>query len=628
MRRKRSAYYLDDSRRTLECLHPAARRRRDARHGGRQERGVVALRDDRPLPLRLRPARPRVAARRRAARPRRGARQAGPRRRVLRRLARDRLPRLPLVAARRPDPAASRDRRRRGDGDELYATARGVDWSEHLGAGRHAGRRLQRHQPAHPRHAVRRGARQGRHRRPAARAERRRAAVGRPARAGRARQRPPRRRARDDLARPERRRACTGAATAPTRCRSRRRSRRTWPPACCCTRPGPRWPPPGAACWTRSAGRARCPSRRPSWPADVAPGLLRAEDEVAGPGPPARRHRRSASCAGAATTLASGRRWSRRRASDARPVSPGWLRRVRARAIRGSDRDPRAVKVARDLRRARRPARPGHVRRRPTWPRPTPAAGHGLLAANAPYGERLDAGEAEAVYRQLGERLRGPFAGWDAVVLAGDQPAARRRRRDGQARRPRCATARSTACSRTSRPARLPQDGRAAQRPRGRPLRAPRPADAAATASEPAPTRGAGRDRSAGARGVVAPPLSAMLGGGAEQLANRLRKNLRRLGTHDCGARASPATGSTTPTCPSTTSSSTCTATGCTCRSTRAPPEIDPGKAKRRGSTRPSTVIGAVLEVPARARRRSSSAAASAARRSTSAAATSGACSP
>ncbi|HEY5506444.1 MAG TPA: bifunctional 23S rRNA (guanine(2069)-N(7))-methyltransferase RlmK/23S rRNA (guanine(2445)-N(2))-methyltransferase RlmL, partial [Coriobacteriia bacterium] len=52
-----------------------------------------------------------------------------------------------------------------------------------------------------------------------------------------------------------------------------------------------------------------------------------------------------------------------------------------------------------------------------------PPAGveRGLVATNPPYGERIGESEAAlALYRTLGDRLRGHFPGWDWAVLAGD----------------------------------------------------------------------------------------------------------------------------------------------------------------------------------------------------------------
>ena len=88
--------------------------------------------------------------------------------------------------------------------------------------------------------------------------------------------------------------------------------------------------------------------------------------------------------------------------------------------IRGSDRDQRAVKVARDF--VKRAGLHGLVTiEHAQLDTVTAPAERGLLATNAPYGERLDVADTEAVYRQLGERLREAFPGWSAVVLAGDQ---------------------------------------------------------------------------------------------------------------------------------------------------------------------------------------------------------------
>ena len=164
---------------------------------------VVALCDVPPL-LRHRPPRYGVAARRRAARPRRGARQAGPRRRGLPGHARDRVPRVPVVAPRRPRAAAAGHRpggrRRRA---LRHDASRGLGFAPRRG--RHAGRRLHRHQRHDPRHALRRRAHEGRRGRPVPRQARRPASVGRHARARPAHQRPPRARTPHDLARPERR---------------------------------------------------------------------------------------------------------------------------------------------------------------------------------------------------------------------------------------------------------------------------------------------------------------------------------------------------------------------------------------------------------------------------------------
>ncbi|MEM6457276.1 MAG: hypothetical protein AAF772_19460 [Acidobacteriota bacterium] len=48
-----------------------------------------------------------------------------------------------------------------------------------------------------------------------------------------------------------------------------------------------------------------------------------------------------------------------------------------------------------------------------------PPAASGLLLVNPPYGHRIDMTEGE--WRQLGDRLKRRFAGWRAVVIAGDE---------------------------------------------------------------------------------------------------------------------------------------------------------------------------------------------------------------
>lgn len=129
--------------------------------------------------------------------------------------------------------------------------------------------------------------------------------------------------------------------------------------------------------------------------------------------------------------------------------------------------------------------------------RPASLAGRqGLLICNPPYGERL--GEVEqlrGLYADLGRLVREEFAGWRAAILTAEGPledalglrfARRYRFRNGQI------------------DCRLLLHDPAAERPRK-----PRPETTEEPAAEPVP----------------AGPLSA----GAEMVANRLRKNLRRL---------------------------------------------------------------------------------------------------
>lgn len=89
--------------------------------------------------------------------------------------------------------------------------------------------------------------------------------------------------------------------------------------------------------------------------------------------------------------------------------------------ILGYDTDPRAVEVASAC--VRRAGLGASVRIESGDVRevvPPEGIGHGLVAANPPWGERL-AGDAGATYAALGERLRGPFAGWSGAVLAPDE---------------------------------------------------------------------------------------------------------------------------------------------------------------------------------------------------------------
>ena len=89
--------------------------------------------------------------------------------------------------------------------------------------------------------------------------------------------------------------------------------------------------------------------------------------------------------------------------------------------IRGSDHDARAIEIARSC--VMRAGVADVVSLEVAdLDDASPPAPHGLVAANAPYGARMgERDEAEAVCRQLGRRLRAAFGGWRAAVLAGDQ---------------------------------------------------------------------------------------------------------------------------------------------------------------------------------------------------------------
>ena len=254
--------------------------------------------------------------------------------------------------------------------------------------------------------------------------------------------------------------------------------------------------------------------------ADVAPGLLRAEAEAKPGAAPAfgflRWRQHDADLWNALLLEARERRGvGIKRLAAARPGM----------AIRGSDRDERAVKVARDF--VKRAGLHGLVAidhaQLDTVVAP---AEHGLLATNAPYGERLEAADTEAVYRQLGERLREAFPGWNAVVLAGDQRQlkaiglAPKRETDLRNGPLECVLAyyeagaapTGAAAPRTAR-AEARSSSRKATPPEAQTAAAESPAAAAPAAEPQAPVGTAPRS----------------LGGGAEYLANRLRKNQRRL---------------------------------------------------------------------------------------------------
>ena len=86
--------------------------------------------------------------------------------------------------------------------------------------------------------------------------------------------------------------------------------------------------------------------------------------------------------------------------------------------IRGFDNDARAVAVA--IQNLERAGLRGlvHIERRELAQADRGGSDHGLLGVNPPYGERLGTGsELEALYMQLGARLREEFLGWQAAVL-------------------------------------------------------------------------------------------------------------------------------------------------------------------------------------------------------------------
>ena len=190
----------------------------------------------------------------------------------------------------------------------------------------------------------------------------------------------------------------------------------------------------GASLLDPLCGSGTLPIEAALMAADVAPGLLRAEAELKPGAAPAfgflhwRGH--DAVLWDALLLEARERRGAGiKRLAAARPGV----------VIRGSDRDQRAVKVARDF--VKRAGLHGLVTiehaQLDTVTAPTE---RGLLATNAPYGERLDAAD-EAVYQQLGERLREAFPRLERRRARRRPAAAQGRRprtqaRDGPAQRP------------------------------------------------------------------------------------------------------------------------------------------------------------------------------------------------
>jgi 23S rRNA (guanine2445-N2)-methyltransferase / 23S rRNA (guanine2069-N7)-methyltransferase len=89
--------------------------------------------------------------------------------------------------------------------------------------------------------------------------------------------------------------------------------------------------------------------------------------------------------------------------------------------IRGSDSDASAVRIAHENIERAGLSKVVHVERRELERLERPGEGAGLLCTNPPYGERLgEQPELEALYRQLGAKLREQFEGWRAVVLTGN----------------------------------------------------------------------------------------------------------------------------------------------------------------------------------------------------------------
>ena len=147
-------------------------------------------------------------------------------------------------------------------------------------------------------------------------------------------------------------------------------------------------------------------------------------------------------------------------------------------------------------------------------------ARRGLLVCNPPYGERLGAASEAALvklYTRLGEVCRDGFPEWRVAILAPDAPLIEHLGIRG-ARQYRIRNGPIDCRLLVREPA---GEGRSARREQAR---AVRDADADADADAVSPATSGAR-----APARVTPTPVAALGPGAEMLANRLRKNLRRL---------------------------------------------------------------------------------------------------
>ena len=295
---------------------------------------------------------------------------------------------------------------------------------------------------------------------------------------------------------------------------------------------------------TRCAARARCVIEAALIAADIAPGLAAATLRL------------RALAQHDAAAWAAAARGGRRAARSSSCLAPG--------RIRGYDRDPLAIR-ARDRERRRAPASasiccferrdlanlpaapaPHRARRRQSAVR----RAHSARRRNCARSTRTSASAARGLPRLGGGRVH------------------RQSRRSAAS----SASARDRTHTLLQRPDRVPP----------------------AAASRSSPQTSARRASRAGRRAIDAEAARARPG--APMFANRLRKNLdaaRRAGR----ARAtSPASASTTPTCPSTRSRSTSTSrtpraapgAGSTCRSTRRPRRVDAAKAgaRARGGAR------------------------------------------
>lgn len=141
-------------------------------------------------------------------------------------------------------------------------------------------------------------------------------------------------------------------------------------------------------------------------------------------------------------------------------------------------------------------------------------SGRGLLVCNPPYGERLGAASEAALvrlYTRLGDVCRNAFPEWRVAILAPDAPLTEHLGLRG-ARQYRIRNGPIDCRLLVREPAGEGRSARREQARAGRDAYAPFPVAAGVAAPE-----------------SVTPTPAAVLSPGAEMLANRLRKNLRRL---------------------------------------------------------------------------------------------------
>ena len=100
-------------------------------------------------------------------------------------------------------------------------------------------------------------------------------------------------------------------------------------------------------------------------------------------------------------------------------------RRPAAAPILGADRDPRALKAARENA-GRQVGAAAIIWTRADFATLAPLPGPGTLLVNPPYGERLkDDGALESLYRSIGDTLKQCWTGWTAWLLTGNLAAAK-----------------------------------------------------------------------------------------------------------------------------------------------------------------------------------------------------------